>query len=494
MRTPIKIGHVVCVTFLTLVLIPGCILLTWGCSDQRPVSQLPPTHSPSWMNSRSPDFHGNVTRVNGTTSCATCHGNDFRGGKVGVSCVDCHLASGTCITCHGGKDNNTGAPPYGLRDESDDSTVAVGAHTTHLSGTPRSAIVECRSCHLVPGNILEPYHLDIESGILDSIAEITWQGIADGGGAAWNRAARSCSGTYCHGNFDGGNHSNSPVWTAPGQAECGSCHDAGSNPGDLGLIHQIHLSDSGLVCADCHAQVVDSSLTIVMPSLHVNGVTDLSTPYQPRCDACHGTGPDACTHCHGGLDNMTGAPPQGLRGETSAATLAVGAHTTHVEGGYVADAFPCTECHLVPTRLTDPGHWEIDSTAEITWGVLAGGSSQWNRATGACSNTYCHGNFAGGYPANAPVWIAPAQAACGSCHDDGTNPDDLSGRHRKHVRGENIECYECHSATVDAGPTIIGKAVHVDGQKTVKFGSRQITYQNGTCSGPGACHEPEDWR
>lgn len=489
-----KMGYIVYRVCQTMMPFLSFILLTCGCSDQRAVSQLPGAHPASWMNSLSPDFHSRVARINGTVSCATCHGNYFRGGKVGVSCVDCHLASGTCITCHGGQDNNTGAPPFGLRDETDDTTVAVGAHTTHLSGTPRSAIVECRSCHLVPGNMLEPYHLDLGSGTLDSIAEITWQGFADSGGAVWDRTARSCSGTYCHGNFNGGYHSNSPEWTAPGQAECGSCHDGGANPADLGLVHQIHLTPSGLVCADCHAEVVDSSLTIVMPSLHVNGVTNVSTPDQPRCDECHGTGSDACTHCHGGVHNLTGAPPQGLRGETSAATLAVGAHMTHVEGGYVADAFSCTECHLVPARLTSPGHWEIDSTAEVTWGELADGSSQWNRATGVCSNTYCHGNFAGGYPANGPIWTAPAQAACGSCHDDGANPGDLSGRHQKHVREENVACYECHSATVDAGLAIIGKTVHVDGQITIAFGTRQISYQNGTCSGPGACHESEDWQ
>lgn len=185
--------------------------------------------------------------------------------------------------------------------------------------------------------------------------------------------------------------------------------------------------------------------------------------------------------------------PKGLRGEVSTAELAVGAHTTHMEGSYASNGFSCRECHLVPTQLSDTGHWAVDSTAEIMWGTLADSASQWNRGTRKCSSTYCHGNFSGGYASNTPIWTASGQAACGSCHDVGANPGNLSGQHRKHVLEENVECYECHSSTVDANLAIIGKLVHVNGQKTVAFGARQITYQNSTCSGPGACHEAENW-
>lgn len=468
-------------------------LLIYGCSDQRTISQLPPTHPDFWLNSDSPDFHGTVALVNGITSCAVCHGDELDGGKVGVSCIDCHLSSGVCTSCHGGLNSDNGAPPHGLHDETDDTSLAVGAHTTHLSGTARSAIVDCESCHLVPASLLEPSHLDIGTGTLDSIAEITWQGIADGDGAAWNRMTRTCTNTYCHGNFEGGYDSNAPIWTNQGQAECGSCHDDGTNPVDLGTVHQIHLIPGSPVCTDCHSSVVDSFLVFADPSLHVNGIVDVSILDQQSCEKCHGPDPSACTYCHGGVDNQTGAPPRGLRGETSASTLAVGAHTTHLEGAWVSNGFACSECHLVPSNLTDSEHWAIDSVAEMTWGNLAGSNSSWDRATHECSNVYCHGNFSGGYTTNAPNWTAPAQAVCGSCHDDGSNPNDLSGRHFKHIVEENLDCSECHSATVDAGLTIIDKAIHVNGVKNVAFGTRQINYQNGTCSGSGLCHESKNW-
>ncbi len=480
---------------LALILCFGLLLSTWCCSDERTASQLPGTHSASWMVRGLADFHGTVALQNGTGSCAVCHGEDYNGGQVGVSCIDCHLTSGACIACHGGLDNHTGAPPLGLRSEISDTTVAVGAHTLHLTGTSRSAAVTCQSCHLVPASMFEPYHLNANGGVLDSIAEITWQGFADGGRARWNRTARTCSRTYCHGNFSGGDSTYSPIWTSPkpDSLRCGTCHNSGDNPDSLGFIHIVHYSGNTFVCADCHSGVVDSSLHIITPSLHVNGVANVTPLDTTRCDQCHGTGPAACTHCHGGGDNQTGAPPRGLHGENSAAELAVGAHTPHMESGYVADAFACNECHKVPSRLSDPDHWAVDSVAEITWGSLAGTGSTWSRITRRCSYTYCHGNFYGGYIANAPIWNAPGQAACGSCHDDGANPGDLLGKHSKHVRSEHIGCYECHSTTVDSSLSIIGKAVHVDGQNTVAFGARQITYSNGGCSGSGLCHGDENW-
>jgi hypothetical protein len=55
------------------------------------------------------------------------------------------------------------------------------------------------------------------------------------------------------------------------------------------------------------------------------------------------------------------------------------------------------------TDVLDAGHFGIDSVAEITWGAVAGNQSRWNRSSATCLQTYCHGNFTGGYGANAPV-------------------------------------------------------------------------------------------
>lgn len=473
-------------------------VLLYGCSTDRTPPTLPGAHPTSWMDEESPDFHGELVIRSGAASCAHCHGIDAPGGRVGISCMDCH-GPGTegCRQCHGGLDNDTGAPPFGLRGESSDTALAVGAHTAHLDTTSLGAPVPCSACHIVPTFLWSPPHLDLDrppGEPLDSIAEIVWHGIADGGNAAWGRTTRTCAGTYCHGNFAGGFASNSPVWTASGQASCGSCHDIGIDPARLLWKHEYHVGTAGLSCGDCHASVVDTRLGIINPALHVNGVVDTLTRDPSVCAACHGSGPDVCVGCHGGTDNLTGAPPLGLRGETSTGEVAVGAHTIHMEGSALADAFECSECHIVPANLIAPDHLGTDSIAEVTWGPLAGASSRWNRSMATCSGVYCHGNFAGGDASNIVAWTETGQAGCGSCHDVGANPSLLSGRHDDHIVEEGLDCIECHSTVVSRQLFITDRSLHVDGGKTVSI-LKGGTFRNGSCSGLNntTCHGSESW-
>lgn len=490
-------GRIIAATYTLFACSLIAAALTNGCSSERTPPTLPGAHHDAWMDSKSPDFHGKFVLLDGTVSCARCHGIDTPGGVTDVSCQDCHgPGSSTCRICHGGLDNDTGAPPYGLRGEVSNTLLAVGAHTAHIDTTSLGAPLACDACHVVPLFLLSPNHLDqLRPGgqPLDSIAEIVWHGFADGGNAVWDRSSRTCSGTYCHGNFGGGITANTPVWTGSGQADCGSCHDVGNNPDQLQWEHEYHVETAGLFCADCHASVADTQLNITNPLLHVNGQVDTLIRDQSLCDACHGTGPDVCARCHGGIDNQTGAPPLGLRGETSTSQLAVGAHTAHMEGGALADAFACSDCHKVPASLIDFGHLDPDSVAELTWSPLAGPASSWNRTLATCSNVYCHGNFTGGITANTPVWTGSDQADCGSCHDVGSNPRLLSGKHDDHI-GDGLDCIECHSSVVSRQLIIVNPTLHVDGNKTMSF-LRGGTYQNGSCSGlnNAACHDSESW-
>ena len=99
--------------------------------------------------------------------------------------------------------------------------------------------------------------------------------------------------------------------------------------------------------------------------------------------------------------------------------------------------------------VASPGHYGVDSVAEITWGGFANpnGLASWDRNTKTCLNTYCHGNFAGGYGPNDPVWTASNQAHCGSCHDIGYDPATLLWKHKLHVGDYNRKCADCHAAT-----------------------------------------------
>lgn len=479
-----------------LVSLVAPILWTACSDDPNPVVPLS-THPSGWMTPGSIDFHGNRVLADGTANCSKCHGIDSEGGNVGISCLECHSPSGQgCAGCHGDVDNFSGAPPFGLHGETSDTSLAVGAHSLHILGTGMARAVPCDACHNVPASLLDPDHLDLSrlpGQPLDSIAEIVWHGIA-GNGATWNRQSRTCTGVYCHGGFPGGNVTNTFVWTSSDRAECGSCHDVGNDPGQLLWKHEFHVSYAGLACAECHSNVVDAERDIIAPALHVNGVADTSSLNPGVCDACHGDGAQACIQCHGGKDSQTGAPPVGIQGETSTTTMAVGAHTSHLDGGPFAPPVSCNQCHVKPSTVLAEGHLGTDHIAEITWGPLAGASPIWNRSIATCTNTYCHGNFEGGNNSNSPVWTQADQATCGSCHDVGSNPATLSGRHRYHIESRHLGCQECHATVIDSQLSITARSLHVDGQKTVSFIGGGF-YQQGTCWGlfGGACHGARTW-
>lgn len=478
--------------FLLLLVLAALV----GCSEEMVHSTLPDAHPQEWMAQESENFHGKVSQSSGVASCIECHGADFDGGRSRVSCVDCHAhVEGFCVACHGGLENQSGAPPYSLRGTTVTTSRGVGAHTVHLDGGDLSAGFECTMCHDVPAFTLQEGHYDSLSttGYLftDSIAEIAWGDFA-GTESHWSHASATCSNTYCHGNFTGGNSDNAVVWNGSNQAVCGSCHDIGTEPASLGWKHAYHVGVAGLGCDECHAGVVDAATSIVDKSLHVNGNVDQSVRDTTLCQSCHGSGTASCTTCHGGTDNSSGAPPRGLRGESSTTSLAVGAHTVHLEGGSLADGFACSECHVVPAETLAPDHLGADSIAEIRWGSLSGGLGYWNRSTGECSNIYCHGNFPGGYTTNGPVWTSNGGGQCGTCHDDGTRPRDLSGAHDKHVRDLGIQCHRCHASVVNGSSVIADPSLHVDGTIQVVFSVGNGTYSNRICSGMG-CHGPEDW-
>lgn len=414
------------------------------------------------MNTESVDFHGKVVLDRGEQGCKKCHGDDFNGGLSDVSCVECHLTSGVCASCHGGVVDNSGAPPKGLHGETETSSLAVGAHTSHMHSELGKSVV-CNNCHIVPASILDSTHLDVGTTPLDSIAEITFSGLAANPQAEWNRDSATCKNIYCHGNFENGNKDNAPVWTGVNQADCGTCHPVAHNMSDYHSKHQLYLGPAGLVCGNCHAAEIDTLFQFTNKDLHINGVVDTLTRDPALCADCHTTGPDQCIRCHGGQDNQTGAPPTGLNGETSTSDLAVGAHSAHVQNNQFTDAFDCDICHIKPAVVLDTIHLDGDGIAEMTFNQLAGDSVKWDRNTATCNYVYCHGDFEGGLHAN-PIWTGTDQALCGSCHDVGDNPGSIDAIHDFHVGTAGIRCATCHSTVVDIQKNIIGLDLHVNGQ------------------------------
>src|SRR5512133_531951 len=373
------------------------------------------------------------TVVDGTqAACGTCHGSPPPPPHpLNPACGTCHRGytattvnpathvNGNidvlpldCNSCHGSA--ASAAPPTGTRGETSTATRAVGDHQVHLSGGPLSNPVLCLECHVTPTTILH------SNGVVD----MHWDGLASANGAspAWN--GTTCSGIYCHGATLAGGTNTTPVWTAgSGQAACGTCH--GAPPPSP------HVPNPD--CGKCH-DGYGSGASSVNTATHVNGTIDVKTL---ACNSCHGS-------------DLTPAPPTGVAGDTSTASLAVGAHQQHLGGGTLGKIVACSQCHVVPAAMN-----HANGVVEITWGTLAakgGALPVWDPVSATCSSTYCHGDFTGGNAMNAPSWtvVDGSQAVCGSCH--GLPP---GGGHTPNTLCEN--CHDGYSSTS------VNVATHIDG-------------------------------
>ncbi len=212
---------------------------------------------------------------------------------------------------------------------------------------------------------------------------------------------------------------------------------------------------------------------------------DLSGQVGPSCDSCHQEGwRSNCTFCHGGTDNPSGAPPRDLTGATVKELLSFQAHTPHVSASNHAP-YDCIQCHQEPMDVLSLEH-VFDSTPGRAEVRFSNGLSRAGRydGDGACANLYCHGNGDGVLGA----FTHTEAPNCTSCHGGMASPNTwarMSGEHEKHL-DEELECQDCHAATVSDPTTILDPSLHVNGQKDVVLGPSTMTRANGTCS--GTCH------
>ncbi len=380
-----------------------------------------------------------------SSRCVTCHADtvDEQGrirldlGKHINGVVD---SRGTaCNSCHGSAGDPSGAPPQDLAGNSATTARGVGAHQAHLSSDGHLA-VECSACHVVPEAFGDPGHADDN----DARAEVTFSGLAvhDGRTPSYDSVDVGCKNTYCHGGAE-------PKWTVVDgtYSQCDACH--GYPPP---APHPARTD-----CAQCHGMVVAADNTFVAPQLHVDGIVEDS-----------GT---SCDSCHGGDGNP--APPKDTLGNTVTTARGVGAHRTHLAASTTHAAIACSECHVVPENLDDPGHVDTDLPAEVTFGALAaarGAQPAWDGS--GCSDVACHGGGHVGAPAgafgagatmggtnHAPSWttVNGTQAACGTCH--GLPPPA--------PHPARTDCNACHGDVIAADGTFVDGSKHVDGKVDV---------------------------
>lgn len=368
--------------------------------------------------------------------CFRCHG-DVIDAERHFKAPERHLngtadvVAMTCHGCHGSEKSN--APPRDLDGGTDPASPGVGAHDTHLDGGHFSRPVACEECHQVPKTVDAPGHIDPTTG-----AELTFSGVATTEHAtpSLDPGTLKCSGSWCHGPVDPAKGL-SPAWNQPSATlECNACHGYPPAAPHPPMAR----------CSICHSQVVGpDNKTVIDRTLHVNGVIDLALPTQ--CNACHGSA-------------TNDAPPGDIDGGTATTSASVGAHQKHLTTT-IARAVKCDECHVVPAKVDQPGHFDFAGPVQPHFsGVATAWGSTPTFDGQACANVYCHGaKLPGGAPSGgqhtSPVWtqVDGTQTQCNGCH--GLPPP------APHPADD--QCSKCHS-NVDANRQVIDPALHVNGR------------------------------
>lgn len=391
-----------------------------ACASERVLPDAEPVtgvHRPGVLESTSTNFHGAELARHGNdlTLCTTCHGDDYSGGRSGVSCLECHRdRPDTCATCH-------------------QEGPTSGAHVVH-----RAIGVACNECHVVPTRWDDDGHVR-RGGHADPLpAEVTFGPLASRTLVAADRsgppsfANGRCSNIYCHGAalHAGGGASTQPAWAESPAGGCGQCH-ATPPP-----------SHVQTACSTCHRA-----------ANHLDGTLDVGS----GCNDCHRAAPE--------FTDLAG----------STASLAAGAHQAHITGARkLRGPLACNDCHATPATVTAAGHIDSPLPAE----VFPVGTSQlaradnatpvWQRATATCTGTYCHGNgiYLSADPVagtlRTPTWTAGAsQVFCGACHGIPPTTHDPTLTLR--------DCAHCHPSVDGNGDPILAEqqsgvtSLHIDG-------------------------------
>ncbi len=248
-----------------------------GPQDSAPGDSLPEDTAPQRYHPddyADPALHGLEARLQ-TQACTGCHGEELTGEGRASSCDLCHQADWRedCVYCHGGQDDQTGAPPLHISGEDDGEEASFIPHAEHVNEGSSHAAYGCETCHVVPTDVLSAGHLFVEDDTAGRAETDFSSGLDPTVG--WDDS-QTCVSSYCHG--DG----QSAAGRAEHSEEVGACDDCHEGPdGGSGAWmrmsgeHELHLSD-GIGCSACHNDVVDENNAITDVSLHVNGSVDVT--------------------------------------------------------------------------------------------------------------------------------------------------------------------------------------------------------------------------
>ena len=397
---------------------------------------------------------------NGNCSNVWCHSTAHTDNVARTVAWQSGVLPSGCTGCHGGGKAVAAASRMGAANN------GSPAHLAHINSNLR-----CYKCHY--GTITDNTQdtaINVYDNHVNGVKNVRFP--SDVGGT-WDNTNKTCSATYCH-----GTPATLPKWdnlsTVSG---CGVCHQ---NQG---------AGATGSYAGPHHPHTVNSKLRIA-------------------CETCHAL--NAAAHSN---TIHAGGPDNAASGKTAEIL-----YTDNAQGQtYSGVAF------LARNLWNNP----FDNNAALTPAYAGGASSVGNDAVnaaihwtqGTCSQVWCHSNakplgwkgVAGNNAFRSPPWAftacnychnpRPTDVNCTPCHRGvGTaaamaGADNLSNAHITHAATDRyyFSCDECHAWTVpndshgNSGLGIIagtGHDNHVDGIKTVKFGTTLrttgINQQGGT--------------
>ncbi|MHB8836157.1 MAG: CxxxxCH/CxxCH domain c-type cytochrome, partial [Candidatus Methylomirabilia bacterium] len=227
-----------------------------------------------------------------------------------------------------------------------------------------------------------------------------------------------------------------------------------------GVGSRLNTTCSGLACHNPDNAVTGK----VLPADETNNVPVWGNTY------------DACTDCH--AKSVSGDPPNKSHNKHDSKYRCF---TCHADVD-VGPSGPGRATHANKTlnagQVVFGGTIGADTIPAGTSTVPISGAPPAAFAAGVCSNTYCHGNFAGGTTTNAPDWLAKTGGTCGACHGASAAAPPQGHAHPQHTgnnqansaeRQYSYPCNYCHVTTTSDGSTITGAALHVDGYSEFAF-------------------------
>ncbi len=278
---------------------------------------------------------------------------------------------------------------------------------------------------------------------------------------------------------------------------CEKCH-TGSGSYTTG-----HMNDRIDMTANLNSSPVASKYSKAVSPLFFNWTSDQSNMGTCSNNNCHfekitptwaGTPFSYTNNTTNDCDQCHGAPP------TGGGTGTEGSHTQH--NAYYSGAVQCKKCHV--DHLGGAGNKFSHATSATRRGIIvaildptdvpAGSysgtganflpSQSGSQSFGNCTNLYCHSQglsastFNGGNaPKTVATWGGSMPPNCEGCHGGNVTAAGNAintNMHAKHINnagavGRNINCKECHTATVASDTTIASTANHPDKNINIKF-------------------------